>query len=245
MLAAASLTVALVALLKSGGDDGPTDTTRPTGTSSASGAPSNPSADSAAARARAHALALRVALTPEDWAPGYKRSDPYEQDPASEYEVSEECEGFTRANRSGTLAAVSRSVTDPKAAITLVGITDVRIFADVRTAEVYMADAQATTRRCPVQRSDKTRWSGVRQAAEPAVTGFDEVMAEEGTQTADAEGKKTDYPYVAYIGRSGDTVVSVLAYESRDRVKSLAPRATAAFQKLQRRLVAARGEAGS
>ncbi|MFC8508941.1 hypothetical protein ACFU3J_11765 [Streptomyces sp. NPDC057411] len=243
VLAAASLTVALVALLKGGDEKGPSDTARPTGTSTASSEPSSAPADSTAARARAHTLALRVVLAPEDWAPDHKRSDPYQQDPASEYEVSQDCKGFVQANRSGTLAAVSRSVTYPEANLTLTGTSDVRVFADVRTAEVYMADAQETTRRCPVQQSGKSRWSGVRQAGEPAVTGFDEVMAEEGTQSADADGKATDYPYVVYTGRSGDTVLSVFALESRARAKLLAPRATAALQKLQQRLVTARGGA--
>ncbi|MFB9439454.1 hypothetical protein [Streptomyces showdoensis] len=239
-LAAASLTVALVALLR-GGDESGSPSVTATG---ASGSPSSaPPADSPAARARAHALALRVVLAPEDWAPGYRRADPYEQDPASEYEVSKSCQGFTQANRSGTLAAVSRAVTDPRSSLTLTGITDVRVFADTRTAELFLADARDTIHRCPAQQSGTSRWSGVQEATEPTVTGFDEVTAEEGTQTADADGKRTDYPYVAYTGRSGDTVLSVIAYETRADVKSLAPEATAALQKLQRRLASARGGA--
>ncbi|MEU4267032.1 hypothetical protein [Streptomyces sp. NPDC026092] len=230
MVVALGLAVALVALLQGGGDDD--------GGSAASTSPSSSVAlDDEAARARAHTLAVAVALRPEDWGPAYKRGDPYEQDPASEYEVSKDCKGFTQAARSGTLAAVARSVVNNQTQ--LVGTTDVRVFADVATAESFMDDSQETTRRCPTQQFDKVRWADVRQATAPDVAGLEQVTTEEGTQTADGTGAKTDLPYVLHTGRQGATVVSVIAYETRANAATLTSSSTEVLQKLQQRLEAA------
>lgn len=232
---AAALGIGLVALLGGADDDSPT-TASPT-----SPAASSPPADSSSSRARAHALAERVAMAPEDWGPGYTKGDPYERDPAGEYEVGQDCKGFEQAARSGTLASVSRTVNSTGS--NLPSTTEVRVFADAETARAFVESSEDTTRRCPTQQSGELRWSSVRQAAAPDVTGLDQVMAEEGTQTADAAGTRTDYPYVLYTGRTGDTVVSVLAYETRADVAALGPQARDVLQKLQQRVESARASA--
>ncbi|MFG2644733.1 hypothetical protein ACGFYP_27625 [Streptomyces sp. NPDC048370] len=227
MVVALGLAVALVAMLQ-GGDDG------------GSGATSSPSAtvNEDAARTEAHRLAAAVALRPEDWGSGYKRADPYETDPASEWEVRSTCEGVAQSSRSGTLAAISRAVTHPVSG--LISSTEVRVFADPATAESYLDDIENGTRRCPEQHSDKTRWAGVRQATAPEVAGYDEIVAEDGKQVADADGKTTDYPYVVYTGRSGATTLAVIDYEGPDGVPArLAERAAGVMKKLQQRLEAA------
>ncbi|MFJ9578180.1 hypothetical protein ACIRQF_17665 [Streptomyces sp. NPDC101191] len=233
---AAALGVGLVALLGGGDDDGPTTANPPGPTTS------GPPVDSSAARAAAHALALRVVMTPEDWGAGYTRGDPYERDPAGEYEVGKDCQGFDQAARSGTLAAISRTVRNDRSALD--STTEVRVFSDPATAKAFVDGAEDTTRRCTTQRYAKTRWSSIHQATEPEVVGLEQVMAEEGTQTAAADGGRTDFPYVLYTGRKGDTVVSVLAYETRAGVAALRPRAGGVLQKLQRRLEDARASAG-
>ncbi|MFJ8662694.1 hypothetical protein [Streptomyces sp. NPDC093795] len=232
---AAALGVGLVALLGGGDDDSPA------AAGPSSPAVSSPPPDSSASRARAHALAERVAMTPEDWGAGYTKGDPYERDPAGEYEVGQDCKGFEQAARSGTLAAVSRTVLNSRS--NLYSTTDVRVFVDAETAESFVESAEDTTRRCPTQQFDKSRWSSVRQAAAPEVTGLDQAMAEEGTQTADAAGAKTDFPYVVYTGRTGDTVVSVIVYETRADAAALGPRAQGLLQKLQQRVESARASA--
>ncbi|MGW0119822.1 hypothetical protein [Streptomyces sp. NPDC003327] len=224
----------LVALL--GGDDGD-----PPPATASSPAASAPPTDSSSARARAQALAERVAMTPADWGAGYSKGDPYEQDPAGEYEVGQDCKGFQQAARSGTLAAVNRTVRNSRS--TLTSNTEVRVFVDAETAEAYVDGAEETTRRCPTQQFEKVRWSSVRQATAPEVAGLDRTVAEEGTQTADASGATTDYPYVFYTGRTGDTVVSVLVYETPDNAAALGPRARGVLQKLQQRVASARASA--
>nr|WP_250767999.1 hypothetical protein [Streptomyces sp. MSC1_001] len=232
---AAALGIGLVALLGGGDDDSPTTA------SPSSPAASSPPADSSSSRARAHTLAERVAMAPEDWGPGYTKGDPYERDPAGEYEVGQDCVGFDQAARSGTLAAITRTVKSSRS--NLYSNTDVRVFSDAETAEAFVESAEDTTRRCPTQRYGKMRWSAVRQAAAPEVVGLEQAMAEEGTQTADADGATTDFPYVIYTGRTGDTVVSVVVYETRADAAALGPRARGVLQKLQQRVESARASA--
>ncbi|MGW6566850.1 hypothetical protein [Streptomyces sp. NPDC054975] len=223
VVVALGLAVALVAMLRDGGDDGgpsPTVTT---------------SVNDEAARARARTLASTVALDAPDWGPGYQRSSPYEMDPAPEFEVRSNCELHDQSGRAGTLAALRRWVRPPDT--TPGSYTEVRVFADVATAQSYVNDVETGTRRCPEQVSGMVRYTGVRQATAPAVTGLDKVVAEDGRQATDAEGRTTDYPYVLYTGRSGSTALSVLAYDDADGDQAqLAERATSALQKLQQRL---------
>ncbi|MFF9014578.1 hypothetical protein ACF09C_16620 [Streptomyces sp. NPDC014870] len=186
---------------------------------------------------KAHTLAAAVAMDAADWGPGYTRGNPYETDPAPEWEVKTTCEGLTQGKRHGTLAAINRVVKQPQTEN--IASTEVRVFADVATAESFLTDVESATRRCPEQYTGKTRWAGVRQATAPTVAGFDEIVAEEGRQVTDDAGEKTDFPYVVYVGRSGDTTLHVLMYDDAGNPPArLAERAAGAMKKLQQRLVA-------
>ncbi|MFF8608208.1 hypothetical protein ACF06X_19965 [Streptomyces sp. NPDC015346] len=229
MVVALGLAVALVALLRGGDDDGGAAAT-------ASPAVSGPANDEPA-RTEARALAAAVAMDAPDWGSGYKRSDPYEIDPAPEWDVRSTCELYDQSSRAGTLAAIRRWVTHPTTGLS--GFTEVRVFRDAATAESYVNDVESGTRRCPEQRSGKVRFAGVRQATAPSVTGFDEIVAEDGRQVADSEGARTDYPYVVYTGRSGAITLSVLDYDEAaggSVPARLTERATGVLKKLRERL---------
>ncbi|MFF2569288.1 hypothetical protein [Streptomyces sp. NPDC058084] len=155
---AAALGVGLVALLGGGDDDGPTTANPPGPTTS------GPPVDTSAARAAAHALALRVVMAPEDWGAGYTRGDPYERDPAGEYEVGKDCQGFDQAARSGTLAAISRTVRNDRSALD--STTEVRVFSDPATAKAFVDGPR--TPRAAARRSSTRRRAGRRSTRPPS-----------------------------------------------------------------------------
>ncbi|MEU9699666.1 hypothetical protein [Streptomyces sp. NPDC047981] len=231
VLVALGLAVALVAVLQ-GGDDGgggSADASSPAASVTATGL--------SAGQAEAHAVATRVAMAPQDWGAGYAKSEDYEADPADESHVTSGCEWVTRASRAGTLASVYRGVYYESSGNS--SSTEVRVFTDAATAESYMRDVEANTHRCPSQHSGKSRWTGIREATAPSVTGFDEVVAEEGTQSADSEGKKTDFRYVYFTGRVGNTVLITIALDEPANAAALNKRGKDTLQELQQRLEAA------
>ncbi|MFF4832168.1 hypothetical protein [Streptomyces sp. NPDC001315] len=163
---------------------------------------------SASAFAEARAMAGRLPLSPEDWGSGFtKDSTLYELTPVNETAVGSNCRLTGKVGRPGTLAALRRSVTNTDAGV--IGNSEARVYMDAATAQRYVDDVADNIHRCPSQTEGKLRWSGVREATPPRLTGFDVLVSEEGRQVADTHGIKTDFPYVVLTGRLRNTVLSV------------------------------------
>ncbi|MBL1082259.1 serine/threonine protein kinase [Streptomyces actinomycinicus] len=177
------------------------------GTRNPSGGTTSPSPrDSAAATAEAHRIASAVALSPEDWGPDFVRNDPYEEDPASEGAIRGNCELSQKPPRAGTLSAISRTVKDDQNGFS--GISEVVVYADEDTARKSISDDRDTIHQCTIQHSGKIRWDDVHEAIAPKLSGFDEVVAEEGTLATYEDGSKANLPYTELTGRIGRTTLS-------------------------------------
>ncbi|MER5219019.1 hypothetical protein [Streptomyces flaveus] len=223
----AGLVVLLVVLLP--GDDGG-------GTAGDSPSPTSPSPTSPSplSSAEAHELAGRVALTPEDWGSGFSApSEGYEYSPVGELTVLENCQLVDKSDRPGTLASLNRSVVTSDAEVG--GYSEVRVYADTATAETYMADVNEAIHRCASQRYDGSRFDGIREAAPPPLTGFDELVAEEGRQTM-SDGTKVDLHFTVLTGRTGEIVLEAHAYGSKEALPETRKRAGDALALMQKRL---------
>ncbi|MET9384958.1 hypothetical protein ABZY09_28775 [Streptomyces sp. NPDC002928] len=163
---------------------------------------------SAFAFAEARAVAERLPLSPADWGSGFmKDSTLYELSPVNETEVGSDCRLTGKLGRPGTLTTLRRSVTNTDDGV--IGNSEARVYRDAATAQRYVDDVADNIHRCPSQTDGKLRWSGVREATPPRLTGFDVLLSEEGRQVADMRGLKTDFPYVVLTGRLRNTVMSV------------------------------------
>ncbi|MEU3301985.1 hypothetical protein ABZ729_19435 [Streptomyces sp. NPDC006678] len=223
--AAAVLALVVVLVLSLGGD----------GDDGGGGSGSPTPVDTKAAEADAHAVATRVALAPPDWGAGFTQHDPYEVDPAPESLVREDCEFASRPSRAGTLSSLQRNVYQTSSGIA--GTSEVKVFVDEATAKRYLADARDNIHRCPEQHRAKERWNGVREATPPQVTGFDELVSEEGHQVVTANGGKVDDLYVIATGRDGKSVLSAYVVGSSKLDPQIHKYASDSLQKMQQRLV--------
>ncbi|MFE0095917.1 hypothetical protein [Streptomyces sp. NPDC059015] len=190
--------------------------------------------DTKAAEAAAHAVATRVALAPPDWGSGFTQHKPYEVDPAPESLVRENCEFASRPSRIGTLASLQRHVTEASSGIA--GTSEVKVFIDEATAKQYLADARDNIHRCPDQFRGKERWNSVREASPPQLSGFDELVSEEGRQVVSAGGAKVNDRYVIATGRDGRNILSAYVVGKADLEAQIRRYAADSLLKMQQRL---------
>ncbi|MGW1029694.1 sensor domain-containing protein [Streptomyces sp. NPDC002577] len=211
------LVVLLITLLRGGGEGG--------GPPKASASPT--STDTAAARE----LAKRAALTPGDWGPGFEKDDPYEIDPADEFALKADCEAYARTPRTGTLASVNRAARTSSRHLAVESA--VWVFADQPTAEKFIADTRTDLHRCPTQTSGKGRWTGIHEGNPPQLTGFDDVVSEEGTVASHTDGTKAHDPYIILTGRAGETVLIAKVYATPDSATEIRKQAANGLQLME------------
>ncbi|WP_323188248.1 serine/threonine-protein kinase [Streptomyces sp. NBC_00249] len=223
--AAVVLVVGLVLLLR-GGVGGP----------SPSRSPSPSSSGATSTVAEAHRIVSAVPLSPQDWGPGYARSDPYEWDPAPESGVRPNCEVYEKPARTGTLAAVARAVQDDKLGFS--ASSGAVVYVDESTARESVADDRDAIHRCTNQHQGKARWADVHEAIAPELSGFDEVFSEEGRLIAYDDGSKANIPYVILIGRTGKSAVSVYVGGPPEKQAETRKKATEVLLLMQSRLSA-------
>ncbi|MGW7369081.1 hypothetical protein ACWGI8_38080 [Streptomyces sp. NPDC054841] len=226
------LGLGLVLLLRGGGRGPSHGVASPSPHDTASASPSP--RDTAAAAAEAHRIASAVALSPQDWGPGFVRSTPYEEDPALEEAVRPNCELYQKPLRAGTLAAVSRAAQDDLQGFTTSSL--VAVYVDDATARQSLADDRNTIHRCTTQRMGKSRWDDVHEAIAPPLSGFDEVISEEGRLATYDDGSTANLPYIVLTGRTGKTAVSVYVGGPPERLAETRKKATDALLLMRSRL---------
>lgn len=198
--AAVALALVLVVVLKGGSSGG--------GSSPSSG-------DTAAAAEEAHKTASKMVLSAQDWGPGFTPDNPYEADPFTETTIRDDCEDYEKPVRAGTLAAIQRSTINQQEGLN--ALSRVGVYAADGTAKGVVADVRDVLHRCPNQHTGKARWDNVHEAVAPQLSGFDEIVSDEGRLATYDDGTAADEPYVLLTGRSGKIVMTAFVGGPRNK----------------------------
>lgn len=216
--AAVVLVLLLVVVLKGGSSGG--------GSSPSSG-------DTAAAAEQAHKTASQIVLSTQDWGPGFIPANPYEADPATESAIRDDCEVYEKAARAGTLAAIQRTSSNQQDGLDV--FSQVGVYAADGTAKGFVADVRDVLHRCPNQHAGKARWDNVHEAVAPQLSGFDEIVSDEGRLATYDDGTAADEPYVLLTGRSGKVVLTAFVGGPRDKQAVARKKATDALTLMRSR----------
>ncbi|UXY26043.1 hypothetical protein [Streptomyces sp. HUAS TT20] len=156
--------------------------------------------------ASAREVTRRVALTPADWGSGFTRSDHYENEEKSEGVTDPDCNYVTQPI-GNALAVLQRGV--QKKDNTVFANSTVVVFRNASSAQADVARLRSDVQRCPTEKeaASKARWEGVHEVDVPGLTGFDEVVGEEGHLVADENGRPADAYYTYLTGRKGRYMV--------------------------------------
>ncbi|MFD8547002.1 hypothetical protein [Streptomyces sp. NPDC059649] len=168
-----------------------------------SGEPSSlPSVESTVA---ANAVVKRVTLKPADWGSGYVAQDPYEDSTLSQNSTDQNCNAAAQPinNAFASLARWSRTSDS-----TVLTYSQTTVYKAAGSAEYSLAKERDALQRCPTVTSGKMRLENVHEVDVPGLSGFDDVVAEEGHQTSDTNGKEADIYYTYLTGRKGDYVMN-------------------------------------
>ncbi|MFF4286776.1 hypothetical protein ACFY0R_15845 [Streptomyces sp. NPDC001633] len=176
---------------------------------SSSGEPSSvPTVDSPAA---ASAVVKSVTLKPADWGSGYVAQDPYEDNTLSQSVTDQNCKSASQPinNAFATLARWSQA---PDA--TALTFSQTIVYKAEDSAHYSLSEERDALQRCPTVTSGKMRLEDVHEVNVPGLKGFDEVVAEEGHQVSDVDGKTSDIYYTYLTGRKGKFVMNTQAARS-------------------------------
>ncbi|MFI0215509.1 hypothetical protein [Streptomyces lydicus] len=174
--------------------------------------------------AEARDVAARVTLTPGDWGPDFAQDSPYEDDALTEDVADQNC-NFVAQPMVDALAGLRRSVKKSDSTVFAFSYLFAYKRADFahHDADHFRADLQ----RCQTQYQDKAKFEDVHEVKIPELTGFDEVVAEEGRLAVDDQGNKANTYYSYIIGRKGnflmgsDVTRSETGQNRDDAVKAL------------------------
>ncbi|WP_310716535.1 hypothetical protein [Streptomyces lydicus] len=188
------MVIVVVITFGSGGDDGG-------GTSAPATVPSVSSS------AAAHDLATHVTLAPADWGSAYVRDSPYEGDDMAETLPDQNCK-IVAESLTDALANQWRDVKDPDNSAFASSTLTVYKGADFAKRDI--ARQRDALRQCPSQSetNDKRQLDNVHEVKNPALKGFDDVVAEEGHLGTNEKGQKTDTYYVSLTGSRGQYVLN-------------------------------------
>ncbi|MCX4513276.1 hypothetical protein OHA27_23750 [Streptomyces sp. NBC_01619] len=182
---------------------------------------------------QAAASVARVSATAKDWGAGFIEDDDPPSD-AGEVRVREDCSHYLKADRPGTLAVLVRFVARKEPARE--AFSEVRLYDNVATAEKYMDDWEEAVHRCPTQTDGKERFEDIREAYSPQLSGFDEVLLEEGRRIAGDDGEKLDEVFVGMVGRRGEFIVQASVFGPAGHATELRTLVVGAMQRMQRRV---------
>lgn len=176
----------------------------------------------------------RTAATAEDWGTGFvENGDPGDE---GELVLRRDCEVIIKDDRPGTLAVLIRNVARKEPATE--GYSESRVYNNVTTAKKYLADIQEGIHRCPAQHEGQARYEGIREAANPPVSGFDTVVSEVGRKTVGIDGEKLNQAYLAMTGRKKEAVLQVTVFGPAEAEAELSRLAAHALQRMEQRLPA-------
>ncbi|WP_148666644.1 hypothetical protein [Streptomyces sp. MOE7] len=190
----ALVVIVVVITFGSGGDDGG-------GTSAPATVPSVSSS------AAAHDLATHVTLAPADWGSAYVRDSPYEGDDMAKTLPDQNCK-IVAESLTDALANQWRNVKNSDN--TAFASSSLTVYKGADFAKRDIARQRDALRQCPSESetNGKRQWDNVHEVKNPALKGFDDVVAEEGHLGTDEKGQTVDTYYVSLTGSRGQYVLN-------------------------------------
>ncbi|MEU2495549.1 hypothetical protein [Streptomyces sp. NPDC007883] len=181
----------------------------------------------------ARKLAAHLAPAAEHWGTDFVGVG--EADDSGEASFGEDCVAIPKSDRAGTLASVIRWA-ERKKPPALGTQSEARVYENAATAEAYIEDIEDGIHRCPTQQIDKARFEDIRETAALKLSGFDELVAEQGRWVLGEEGEKLNRVYVALTGRKNEIVLSTLVDGPPGTEEELHQIAAKTLQGMQTRL---------
>ncbi|MEE1755397.1 hypothetical protein [Streptomyces sp. SP18CS02] len=176
-------------------------------------------------------LAAAVAARSADWGAGFTDGD--ESYDTGELVPQQDCKVVLKADRPGTVVSFNRTALKGDA---MGGYSEVWVFEDEDKAKTFVDDFEDGIHRCPAQTYGEARYGSIREGATGQLTGFEEVVAEQGVLLVDDYGTKMNQPYSTITGWSGEVVLLTYLLGPTGKEKDVHAIALSTLQKMQKRL---------